>query len=185
MHAAAETGTSSTVSIEQMLAARDQRAARQRAALARFDKPVVSLTLVMPGPVKDGPLPRRVLTGALEEMDTLASARNWRVLSREVFWQETGPEAIYVINVEPEVLKSATVTLEDHHSLGRLWDLDVIAPGPSPLSRKQLAAPARRCLVCDRPAFECGRSRQHSVEDLLGTIQRIVNEYELSSAKHA
>jgi triphosphoribosyl-dephospho-CoA synthase len=178
MHAPAKTTTAASVSLEQMLAAREQRATRQSATRARFNKPLVSMTVVMPGPVKDGPLPRRVLTAALEELDALTSSRNWPVLLREVFLQSTGPEAIYVIDVEPKVLKSATVELEDQHSLGRLWDLDVIAPGPRLLSRKHLGVSPRRCLMCERPAFECGRSRRHSVEDLLRAIQRIVSEYD-------
>ena len=161
-----------------MLAAREQRVARQSAALARFAKPLVSATVVMPGPVKDGLLPRRVLEVALREIDALARSRKWPVLSREVWWQQTGPEAIHVISAEAEPLKSATVALERQHPLGRLWDLDVIAPGPRVLSRQQLGHPARRCLVCERPASECGRSRRHSLEEILNTIRRIVHEYE-------
>jgi len=169
------------VSLEQMLAAREQRAARQAAGLGGFDKPLVSMTVVMPGPVKDGPLPRRVLAVALRELEALASARSWPILSREVWWQETGPEAIYVIAVEPRLLKSFTVELEDQHPVGRLWDLDVIAPGQRMLSRKQLGFPARRCLVCERPAPECARSRRHPLKELLNTIQKIVNEYDQHS----
>jgi holo-ACP synthase len=169
------------VSLEQILTARERRAARQSAALARFEQPLVSMTVVMPGPVKDGLLPRRVLEVAAWELNALAASSNWPVLSREVLWPETGPEAIYVIAAEPELLKSAAVELEDQHPLGRLWDLDVIAPGPRLLSRKQLSVPARRCLVCERPAFECGRSRRHPVEELLGAIRRVVSEYDLCS----
>ena len=44
------------VSIEQMLAARERRAARQSAALA-LGMPIVSATIVMPGPIKDGAIP--------------------------------------------------------------------------------------------------------------------------------
>jgi holo-ACP synthase len=121
-----------------------------------------------------------VLAAALNELDALACARRWRVLSREVFCRETGPEAIYVIDVEPRLLKLATVRLEDHHPLGRLWDLDVIEAGPRPFSRKQLMLPARRCFVCERPASECGRSRRHPLSDLLSAVHRIVNNYDLA-----
>jgi len=167
-----------TVSLEHVLAARERRSARQTAALARFDTPLVSMTVVMPGPVKDGPLPRRALAVAIQELDAVSSARNWPVLSREVWWQETGPEAMYVIDAEAQLLKTATVELEDQHPIGRLWDLDVIAPGPRLLSRKQLAVPARRCLVCEGPAYDCGRSRRHPLEELLLTIGKIVHEYD-------
>ena len=166
------------VSFDQMLAARDERLARQAAALDRFGKAPVSMTVVMPGPVKDGLLPRRVLAVAIHELDALAEIRRWPVLSREVWWLNTGPEAIYVIDADPLLLKAATVELEDRHSLGRLWDLDVIAPGPRPISRKQLGAAPRRCLVCDRPAPECARSQRHPLEDLLNSVREIVHEYD-------
>jgi holo-ACP synthase len=139
------------------------------------------MTVVMPGPVKDGWLPQHVLAVALQELDALTSARNWPVLAREVWWQETGPEALYVIDVEAQLLKSATVELEDQHPLGRLWDLDVIAPRRGGLSRQELGSPARRCLVCERPAFACGRSRRHPLEALLNTIRKIVHEYDQRS----
>jgi len=173
-----EIATATAVSLEQMLVAREDRAARQSAALARFGQPLVSISVVMPGPMKDGSLPRHVLELAQQQLIALARRRKWPVLSREVRRPETGPEAIYVIAVKPVVLKAATVELEDEHPLGRLWDLDVIAPGQGKLSRRALALPARRCLVCDRPAFECGRSRRHPLDELLNTVRSIVHEYE-------
>lgn len=168
-----------TVSLEQMLAAREHRAARQAAALARFDRPLVSLTLVMPGPVKDGWLPRRVMWEALRELQALAAARRWTVLFGEVVWQETGPEALFVLDLDALLLKSSTVELEDQHPLGRLWDLDVVAPGAARLSRQELGSPARRCLVCEEPAHACGRSRRHSLGELSNTIRQIVHNYDL------
>jgi holo-ACP synthase len=140
------------------------------------------VTVVMPGPVKDGWLPRRVLAEALQELEAASNARRWRVLAREVVWRETGPEALYVVHGDARIVKSATVLLEDHHPLGRLWDLDVIAPRQGQLSRQDLGFPARRCLLCERPAHACGRSRRHPLEELLSTIGRIVDEHDLRSA---
>jgi len=182
MHVPAQMATGPTVSLEQVLAAKEQRAARQAAALARFDTPLVSMTVVMPGPVKDGWLPRRVLAEALQELEAASNARDWRVLAREALWPETGPEALYVMDVDARILKSATIELEDHHPVGRLWDLDVMAPRQGRLSRQDLGYPARRCLLCERPAHVCGRSRQHPLEELLNTIGKIVHEHDLRSA---
>jgi holo-ACP synthase len=171
-------GAGAHVSLEQILAARDYRAACQTAALARFERPLVSMTVVMPGPVKDGPLQRSVLTEALREVHAMSSTLEWPVLSRQIRWKNTGPEAIYVVDVDAELLKAAAAELEDEHPLGRLWDLDVIAPGQRVLSRQQLGMPARRCLLCERPASECGRARRHSLQELLAVMQRIVNSYD-------
>lgn len=162
------------VNPDEILVAREERAARQVAALAQFDATLVSLTIVMPGPVKDGWLPRRVMEVALEEVDSLIRANAWPLLSREVFWRITGPEAIYLVDAEVQVLKSATIGLEERHPIGRLWDLDVIAPAGAGLSRSQMRRPARLCLLCHRPARECGRSRRHSLAELMKQIQRMV-----------
>jgi len=171
--------TSETVvALEQVLEARERRAARQAAALARFRRPLVSATVVMPGPVKDCLLSRRLLVKAYHEIGGVASAKAWPMLSREVFWQATGPEAFLVVDALPEDLKAAMIGIEACHPLGRLWDLDVVAPGPRIVSRKDLGFAPRKCLVCDLPAAECGRSRRHSLEQLLETMQAMVDEYD-------
>ena len=173
----APTAARLTIGLEQMLAARERLAARQAHALARFDKPVVSMTVVTPGPEKDGWLPRRVMAEALGELEAACDSRSWHVPSRDVLWRETGPEALYVVDANARMLKTAMVELEDDHPLGRLWDLDVIAP-QGRLSRQDLGLPARRCLICERPAHACGRSREHPLEELLNAIGAIVHEHD-------
>ena len=182
MHMPPKMITGATVSLEQMLAAREERGARQAAALKCFGKPLVSMSVVIPGPVKDGWLPRWVLANALHELEAVSDARAWHVLSRRVLWRETGPEALYVMDVDARAVKLAAVELEDHHPIGRLWDLDVIDPRHDRLSRQDLGFPARRCLLCGRPAHACSRSRQHPLEELISAIGKIVHDHDLRSA---
>ena len=165
-----------TISLDPMLAARDRRAMRQSAALARFHAPLVSVQVVTPGPIKDDWLPRRVMEVALRELNALYRARNWPMLWWEVLRPSTGPEAIHVMDVDAKSLKLATIVLEDGHPIGRLWNFDVITPDGTHLSRKQLGLPPRRCLICDRPAHECGRLRRHSRDALLNVIEDLVIE---------
>jgi phosphoribosyl-dephospho-CoA transferase len=40
------------------------------------------------------------------------------VLSRELLWQHTGPEALYVVDGDAELVKSTTIELEDEHHIG-------------------------------------------------------------------
>ena len=56
----------SAVNLDDLLIAREERAARQAAAVAEFAVPLVSITMVIPGPWKDGWLPRRLIEVALE-----------------------------------------------------------------------------------------------------------------------
>src|SRR5579863_883158 len=159
-----------------LLTAREDRAARQGAALHRFGKPLLSITVVMPGPLKDGQISRSVMELALMDVDRLVKARHWKVLSREVLWPESGPEAIYSLDVDPQVLKLSAIELEEQHAIGRLWDLDVIAPGGGGVSRRSLGKPPRTCLLCNGPAHECGRSRRHPLPELLKLIRQIVHD---------
>ena len=175
---AAAATSDSVVALEQMLDARERRAARQAAALAHFARPLVSVTVVMPGPVKDSPLARRLLVKACHEIENVVSKKGWPVMSQELSWQATGPEALLVVDAPPEELKTAMIELEDRHGLGRLWDLDVIAPGPRIFSRKDLGFAPRKCLMCDLPAAECGRSRRHPLVHLLEAMQAMVDEHD-------
>ena len=47
------------VSLEDMLAARERRAAVQQQLLEKYRLPLISYTLNIPGPIKDSPLIRR------------------------------------------------------------------------------------------------------------------------------
>lgn len=168
----------SAVSMDDMLMAREERAARQAAAFMQFSRPLLSITVVMPGPTKDSRLVRRVMESAVQQIDALIHRKRWHQLSREVFWQNTGPQAIYVLDIEAQVLKSVAMHLEERHPIGRLWDLDVITSSGEGLSRSQLWRPARRCLLCDSPAKECARSCRHPLPELLKEIQRMVDKFD-------
>lgn len=71
-------------------------------------------------------------------------------------------------------LKRLTVGIEESHRLGRLFDIDVFIHTPTPLGRTALGLAARRCLVCDRPAHECVRSRRHRLPELYAKIATLV-----------
>jgi holo-ACP synthase len=166
------------VGLDQVLASRDRRVERQRAVLDRWRRPVLSLTLVFPGPHKDGPVPRALMAAALAAVDGLLGGR-WPVLQAGAWQQATGPEALRVVDADPLELKRALVALEEAHPLGRLWDLDVICPERGSLPRKALGLPPRRCLLCQESAHACARSRAHPLPELLAAIEAKLEAYHL------
>lgn len=165
------------VTLEAVLLNRERRVFHQRAALEAFGRPLLSITLVNPGPVKDTPAARRVMNHALHAMDILMADRGWPVLNRQVRFEPTGPEALLAVNAGSRELKQAAARLEEEHPLGRLWDLDVIDPVQGAISRKALGLPARRCLLCGEDARVCVRSRAHSLKELQSAIERILHAY--------
>ena len=161
--------------LEAVLAAREARAARRQDALSRLGLPVVTVTPVTPGPVKDCPASRRLQQSALDALERLFDARRWPA---QTLWSETaatGPEAALAVDAPSGALKRALVDLETTDPLGRLWDLDVADPSCGALSRRSLGLPVRRCILCDQPAHACARSRAHPLDDLRSAIEAILN----------
>jgi holo-ACP synthase len=168
----------SPVSPDELLHAKEARVGRQVAALKRFGLPLVSITIVMPGPVKTNWPALLSMRAALREIDALIFENQWPLLLRKVLWENTGPEALFVVDANTYVLKSFAIDMEDGHPLGRLWDLDVITMSGTGLSRGDVGRPPRQCLLCHRPARECGRCRLHSTAELLRVIRRKVDDFE-------
>lgn len=171
------------VSLPQLLEAREQRVARQQAALTEYGKTVLSLTLVSPGPVKDSPSYRFVFAEALVAIDALLVDRAWQAVGRQYLSRPTGQEALLVIDCPAQSLKWALALLEDEHPLGRLWDMDVICPQTQrAVSRTHLLLAPRKCLVCGEAAHACARSRAHPLDDLLLEIEEKIDAYRCSLA---
>ena len=70
-----DTPAQAGVSIDALLAAKEQRAARQADWLAHYQQPVISLTLVTPGAVKDSIRYRNMMGVALQACGSTAGKR--------------------------------------------------------------------------------------------------------------
>jgi len=174
---------SPAIDLPTMLAAREQRALHQQEATARHGLPLVSLTLVCPGPVKQGLRQQQAMRAALAAVDACLSHALWPAIEREVHWLPSGPEALFVVNAEANALKAALIALEESHPLGRLWDIDVIVAG-RPLSRQQLGLPPRRCLLCDEAAHACARSARHPLPSLQARFEECIDDYHRHPLPH-
>jgi holo-ACP synthase len=163
------------VTLEQVLHNRERRVLRQRATIKAFGCPLLSITLVNPGPVKDSASAREVMACALQAVGCLMAEQRWPVVHREVHFSSTGPEALFAVDASPNALKIATTRLEDVHPLGRLWDIDVIDMLGVACSRSTVGRPPRRCLLCDDVAHVCVRSRAHPLKRILQAVEEIVD----------
>ena len=151
------------VTLTEILDAREKRAVRQKELLAEYQKPIVSFTMNIPGPVK---LDRDVSIGFFVGCRLLRDALAGKILHAEEHWKETGCEAFFVVDLPANQLKELTVDLEDGDSVGRLFDMDVLDVDGHAISRETLGYPRRGCLICMEDAAVCARSRAHSVEEL-------------------
>lgn len=160
------------VSLMQMLEAREARAFRQQALLARWGKPLVSFSMNIAGPVKDTPTIRQGFQLGLEKLEGLLSVEGIPCLERQITREITGCEGLWVLDAPPARIKRLTCQLEDGDALGRLFDMDVLDPAGNKLERP---AP-RKCLICGEKAQVCARSRTHSVAQLQEKTAAILRE---------
>lgn len=165
------------VTLEEMLLARDERSARQR-ALRRPNASLVSFSLNIAGPVKDSPALRRVYAEGKGMLLRALRAERIPIFRREEREGVTGCEGLFLLD-EADALrvKRICVALEEGCALGRLFDLDVLDDRGQHLSREAVGAPERACLICGAPGRSCASRRAHSVEQLQSRTRALIEAH--------
>lgn len=158
------------ITLQEVLCARDLRAASQRRLLAAYGLPLLGFTMNIAGPVKRSRLGDFAFWEGLE---ALRRQLGGRVLHQEVTDRRTGLEALLVCSLPAEELKALAMDLESGSPSGRLCDMDVIAPDGGKLSRP---AP-RTCLVCGGPAAPCARSRAHGLPAVQEAARALLEDF--------
>ncbi len=169
------------VTLAEMLDAREARAAAQAELQARYpEATLISFTLNIPGPVKNTPAVERAFFWGCRRIESLLHKR--QLLCKEEKRAVTGCEALYAVRRKPRSLKKACVALEDENDLGRLFDIDIIAPDGRKLDRADVGQPERGCMVCGAPGRGCASRRLHSVAELqaaaFGRIERHFRDHD-------
>ena len=100
------------ISVVQILAARDKRAATQKRLLEAFGKRLVCFTMNIAGPVKYSPVILRGFQLGKQLLETALGP----VLHFEESLCPTGCEAFYVVDTPAKELKQLCVTIEDSAS---------------------------------------------------------------------
>lgn len=155
------------VALDDILAARDARVARQQALLQQGGM-LLSLTLVAPGAVKRSPLLDAIFAAALDAIRPLVDDARARIEAVD----DSGHHALYLLDGEARDWKTRMLALENRAPLARLWDIDIIGGDGVAVSRRDLGLPPRRCLICDADAKTCARERRHDIAALQADIAR-------------
>ena len=163
------------VSLQEMLAARERRCYLQTQLLHQYKKSLISFTLNIPGPVKVLTDVPEAFASGCQRIETLLKDRLVLIQHMETIKEKTGYEAFYSVDANPDFIKELMVSLEDQDRLGRLFDIDVLRPDGSKVSREDMGSASRTCLLCGQPAHVCSRSRRHSVAELTAEIGKILS----------
>ena len=156
--------------LQEILEARDRRAEKQKNLLKQYGKTLVCFTMNIAGPVKYSPLIAEGFAIGCSQLE--AQLTGMPILYEQRLPRHTGCEAFYVVDAPAEKVKAQTLQIEQGSHLGRLFDMDVIAPDGQKLSRSE----DRKCLICGRSAREFGPRRAHSVEQLQEKTNAILRQ---------
>ena len=158
------------VTITDMMFCRDRRVQIQNEFIEKYQKPVISFCMNIPGPIKTTPLIRKGFEAGKDALLHALSAANMEVLESRVFHDITGDAMLLCVDAPAEKIKDLTQQIEESHPYGRLFDMDVIGTDGMKLSRPSY----RKCLICDCQAQECARARRHSISEMQDKIEEIL-----------
>jgi holo-ACP synthase len=165
--------------IEQILNAREKRAEMQKELINIYKNTLISFTLNIPGVEKNNPTFTKIHESGIQLLEEEFDKQNIKLLHKKVKTTADGDEAFLVVDAGAWSVKKITTFIEENHRLGRLFDFDVFNENGEQLSRSGIGLHARRCLLCSNSAKACGRSRKHSVNELLNSIYELINYEEL------
>lgn len=136
---------------------------------------VLCFKLNIPGPVKSNPVIEKVFVHGQNEIDKALEDKGATVFYYQEIYKRTGPELYVSCEWPARELKEKMVALEEESPLGRLYDIDV-EDASGAISRSSIGKEERQCFICDQPARVCGRSRAHSVEEMLVWVEELLEE---------
>lgn len=164
------------VTVADMMQAREARFIMQRTLLARHPgAALVCLTMNVAGPVKTTPQIERAFAWGVEKIQAVLAGNE--TLFHAAIHEKTGPEAVFAVRGDAREIKRRLCALEDGCAMGRLLDIDVIAPDGEKIARTQIGLPPRKCLLCGKDAPICARSRAHTVDELFDWTHAIIGEH--------
>ena len=145
-----------TAEIKEVLAFHDAVSEKRAALIKKYSLPAVTFTLNIAGERKRSALSDFVFDSGIERAAVLKNS-----VHTERLETPAGICAFFVLEEKAAVLKEKCMALEDEKN-GRLFDFDVTDENGACLSREF----PRKCLLCERPAKECGRSRSHPLSEI-------------------
>jgi holo-ACP synthase len=152
------------------LDARDGRQDALTRALGAGHPVVVFLSLNIPGQEKAPPGAAAFFSWMCGRVDAEFPAAARLTASSDAL----GPYLILGLDGDSAAVKRRCIALETGHPAARLIDLDVYTPAGAQIDRASLGLAARSCLVCDKRAVDCMRTRRHGVDEVIAKVHELL-----------
>lgn len=162
------------VTLYEMLDARESRVERQQKYLSEYHESLISFMLNIPGPLKVSDKYFRVFEDGISRIRKKLREKKVNVTEESSRYLVTGYEYYAVVPYDSKELKFWMTEIEEENEQGRLYDIDVLEENGKKISRTEIGAAPRKCLLCEKEAHLCARSRAHHMEEILAKVEEIV-----------
>lgn len=166
------------ITLEEILNAREKRAALQEKMRSFYGVNVVSIGINIPGRIKYNDDIVGLLYGSLETLRNRLSTGGFPILAEHIYHAATGPGAVLAVEGDSLGIKRLAVEQEEKAAYARLLDIDVFDSDGRQISRSALGLEARKCLLCNRDAVSCMRNATHSPAEVIETSQKLLASYQ-------
>jgi len=169
--------------LQEVLRAREERVVNQKRLIKKYNLPLLSITLNIPGPEKDNAKIRKIYYECLKAVGKeLSKKENAKIIYQKEYFSADGPESFLIIEGLPvKELKRTAVKIEDNHFLGRLFDIDVLNEEYYKISRQDVGMTLRKCIICNDLAINCITSRRHKREEIIEKVNKIIDDFSAQS----
>ncbi len=162
--------------LKQVLIAREERVAKRNALLTKYQSPIITISLNIPGDKKSDIIYEPTFNIAWNLIIEQLNNKKLEIKYTQKEITILGYEGFISVLADAKLLKQIALKIEDEHYLGRLFDIDIHNIDGKKLSREDFNYPQRMCLVCQKySAFECVFARRHTLEETLKVIHNIIN----------
>ncbi|MPQ43817.1 citrate lyase holo-[acyl-carrier protein] synthase [Clostridium tarantellae] len=163
--------------LEEILKGKEERVELQKKLIYKYNKTLVSFSLNIPGLYKVKNKYLIIFNAGIEALIKEAKKQKLEILDIKENITKAGFDGFLVVNADAYTVKKMTIFIEENHSLGRLFDLDVFDNNFNQISRTKFGVGKRKCLICDNEANVCRRESNHLLEEVLNKINILINEY--------
>ena len=169
--------------LEEILEAREDRVRRREALQKKTRCPVVSMTMNIPGAVKDSPMIRTVFHLFMRDHWVIPIINGAYPLAgrgtsgAEELYEKTGPESLEAFRVPAREIKRICIEVEESDPVGRLFDFDVYDEEGNAISRTDLGFPERSCIVCGAPGRTCASRQLHPIGEVRAKAEKLMKDY--------
>lgn len=168
---------SKIIAMQKMLDAKEKRYYKIKALTEKYNLPVLSFMLNIPGEDKNFKEAVDFHKKYIEKIKKLLEENEIKILFEDYENLTTGMEYIGVLDGDGREIKKLMMEVEEESIGGRLLDLDIYDKDFSQISRSSLGLSERKCIICDDLARTCIKKERHSQDELEKKVREILKNY--------